>query len=266
LRTWGGYLWWLLFGARMVLGARDARIAVLSRRNGRLGAAVATRDARIVVLAGQVGMLMGESGVANARVVALSGQVEKLWKGVTESRRTAAQRLAEREEMLQRLGARDARIQALEARCGDLEIDLLWECCPLAGLNPRDVVAEGGTLLAAALQEWQQSQAGEGKSLAECLRGMGPVVPTMDGPSICAHGDSLVVIGEGVLVVPDDDYQFGDGEWEWVTVEYGNPRVVLRIANGDTRPLDGMFPAAIERHLATPLPVVRRIRGGRRDG
>ena len=198
LRALGGYLLWVVVAARVVVGARDHQIAVLSGRNRRLGEDVAARDAQIVVL---------------------RRQVENLWKGLSDSRESGA-------GWLQQLNARDAHIMLLNERIGQLEVDLRWESCPLVGLNPREVIAEGSTVLSRALMEWERSQvAGEGKSLADCvLKAAGQVVPTMDGQWIFSIGDSLVVVGSEVSVVPWGGYRiFLESTMSrWIVVEYGN--------------------------------------------
>ena len=58
----------------------------------------------------------------------------------------------------------------------------------------------------------------------------------------------LVAVGSGVVVVPSRGYRFYNRSWKWITVEYGKPRVLLRIAMDETAPMDDMFSAAMETH------------------
>jgi hypothetical protein len=70
----------------------------------------------------------------------------------------------------------------------------------------------------------------------------------MDGQWNYALGNSWVVVGSGVVVVPFRGYRLYNRSREWMTVEYGKPRVLLRIAMDETAPMDEMSSAAMETH------------------
>ena len=76
----------------------------------------------------------------------------------------------------------------------------------------------------------------------------------MDGQWIFSIGDSLVVVGSEVSVVPFGGYRifFESLFSRWLVVEYGSavdygkPRVLLRVANSETPPMDDMFSVAMD--------------------